>query len=352
MTADRRPPTLMHLGGSARRLRDLLGEVRAAAPDARDFALFDRRDDLAALGVAHDDIDAFDASDDDALDHHIASADAAARHWGGDDVADTITGGGSDDVLIGGAGDDTITVSATKTDGCPSLLLPVLPSGDRWPSYQSPSGVRDILSQANPSAPRPSYRPPAEDIDSYNQVPFLEAQAERRGFATQGYPSQIDLENNGRAHRTSDAAAIAGIYDLIKTYPQSEFVEAGVELRPNLLGGGYRYSNAIAGRPTGIDPPQWAKIGVRRTPDPLTWFNRDSTLLHTQPALGPGSLHVSGDPTTKEPGTSDVGVAQGRYGKYNTGQYMFSFQDGKLRHFDKFGREERVVHAMPNWVPR
>ena len=60
----------------------LLREVRAAKAEARDFALFDRRDAIARLGVPHDEIDAFDAQDDDALDRHIAEARAVATAYG------------------------------------------------------------------------------------------------------------------------------------------------------------------------------------------------------------------------------------------------------------------------------
>ncbi len=66
----------------AQRLADLLHEVRQARPDARDFALFDRRDALAELGVPHHLIDGFDAPDDAALDGHIAQAPAAAGGGG------------------------------------------------------------------------------------------------------------------------------------------------------------------------------------------------------------------------------------------------------------------------------
>jgi hypothetical protein len=61
------------------RLLTLLREVRAAKSDARDFALFDRRDALAALGVPMDEIDKFDAHDDAALDRHIGRVQAATQ---------------------------------------------------------------------------------------------------------------------------------------------------------------------------------------------------------------------------------------------------------------------------------
>lgn len=46
--------------------------------DARDFALFEARDELPGLGVDAAQIDGFDAQDDAALDHHIGQAHAVA----------------------------------------------------------------------------------------------------------------------------------------------------------------------------------------------------------------------------------------------------------------------------------
>jgi hypothetical protein len=64
---------------AALKLHGLLSEVRRAPKDGRDFALFERGDELGKLGIGYDQINAFDATDDAALDHHIAAAASAAR---------------------------------------------------------------------------------------------------------------------------------------------------------------------------------------------------------------------------------------------------------------------------------
>lgn len=67
---------------AALKLRGMLTEVRNAPKDARDFLVFDKRDDWAGLGVSDDDVEGADLSDDALLDHHIAQAGAAARALG------------------------------------------------------------------------------------------------------------------------------------------------------------------------------------------------------------------------------------------------------------------------------
>ena len=67
---------------AALRLRALLSEVRSAPKDSRDFALFERRDDLAKLGVDPAQIDGFDATDDAAIDRHIADCSDCLRVLG------------------------------------------------------------------------------------------------------------------------------------------------------------------------------------------------------------------------------------------------------------------------------
>ncbi len=67
---------------AAVRLHRLLSDVRAAPTDARNYMLFDRRDELNGLGVDDDQINGFDAANDAALDHHIARAGAMAREFG------------------------------------------------------------------------------------------------------------------------------------------------------------------------------------------------------------------------------------------------------------------------------
>ena len=62
------------------RLVDLLREVRGMKQDARGFALFERRDSLAALGLSADAVDAMDAANDAALDDHIAACEAVLAH--------------------------------------------------------------------------------------------------------------------------------------------------------------------------------------------------------------------------------------------------------------------------------
>lgn len=97
----------------AARMRDLLRGVRDARSDARDFALFDVRDQLAGLGVAREQIDAFDAQDDEALDDHIGQAHAMATAFGAeDDQNSALFGDGGQHVLQGGSGEDVIGVEA------------------------------------------------------------------------------------------------------------------------------------------------------------------------------------------------------------------------------------------------
>lgn len=97
---------------NAARLHGMLREVRNAPKDARDFLVFDRRDDWKNLGVGDDHIAAVDLTDDDALDDHIAQAGALARALGHVDENDMISGGEGQDTLIGGAGNDRL-VSVT-----------------------------------------------------------------------------------------------------------------------------------------------------------------------------------------------------------------------------------------------
>ena len=93
---------------AALKLRGMLTEVRNAPKDARDFLVFDKRDDWADLGVSDDDAEGVDLSDDALLDHHIAQAGAAARVLGHVEDDDTISGGEGWDALLGGAGDDAL----------------------------------------------------------------------------------------------------------------------------------------------------------------------------------------------------------------------------------------------------
>lgn len=64
------------------RLHGLLKDVRGAADDARDFAWFEKHDDLKRLGVDPDVIDNFDARDTAALDQSIAATVTATRGLG------------------------------------------------------------------------------------------------------------------------------------------------------------------------------------------------------------------------------------------------------------------------------
>jgi hypothetical protein len=77
---------------AAARLHGLLSDVRAAPRDARNYVLFERRDELNGLGVDDGQINAFDARDEATLDHHIAQANAVARGIGHrDNDAVTVT---------------------------------------------------------------------------------------------------------------------------------------------------------------------------------------------------------------------------------------------------------------------
>lgn len=64
---------------AARRLHQLLSEVRRAPKDARNFALFERGDELKKLGIDYNQINAFDATDDATLDRQIAVTASVAR---------------------------------------------------------------------------------------------------------------------------------------------------------------------------------------------------------------------------------------------------------------------------------
>jgi hypothetical protein len=123
---------------TAVRLHGLLSEVRNAPKDARDFALFDRRDALAELGVPHHQIDAFDATDDGALDGHIAQAGAVARALGHVDENDVISGDDGRDVLAGGAGNDSLVGVAGSTGRVTASTPTGLQAGLR--GYQTPGG--------------------------------------------------------------------------------------------------------------------------------------------------------------------------------------------------------------------
>lgn len=92
----------------AARLHGLLRELRGAPKNAREFAVFDRRDDWAKLGIGDSDFDGVDLSDDALIDHHIAQTGAAARALGHVEDDDTIGGGEGDDSLVGGAGQDAL----------------------------------------------------------------------------------------------------------------------------------------------------------------------------------------------------------------------------------------------------
>ncbi len=132
----------------AMRLLTLLREVRAAKPEARDFALFDRRDAIARLGVPHDEIDAFDATDDDALDRHIADARAVATAYGAPEDEAAILYGGGQDVMIGSDADDLIRVTAAK----PRASSP--PPEMLWPQNEpSWTPYRPVKPLANPLLP-------------------------------------------------------------------------------------------------------------------------------------------------------------------------------------------------------
>lgn len=110
----------------AQGLLTLLTEVRQAKPDARDFALFERRDALNALGVPHAQIDGFDATDDAALDEHIADARIAA--------APPLT----------------------------NPLLPATPWPKNGPTWQPYNPTKDLLPAPPSAAPK---APPAPQID-------------------------------------------------------------------------------------------------------------------------------------------------------------------------------------------
>lgn len=77
---------MTYFDNRAARLHGLLNDVRDAPDDARDFAWFEKRDDLKRLGVAPDVIDNFDARDTRALDDHIARVQAATRPFGHDEA--------------------------------------------------------------------------------------------------------------------------------------------------------------------------------------------------------------------------------------------------------------------------
>jgi hypothetical protein len=72
------PDRLPFARDNAPNLLALLTEVRDATPDARDFAWFDRRDDLMRAGVPRVEVDGFDARDSAALNRKITETRAAA----------------------------------------------------------------------------------------------------------------------------------------------------------------------------------------------------------------------------------------------------------------------------------
>jgi hypothetical protein len=117
----------------AQDLLTLLTEVRQAKPDARDFALFDRRDALAGLGVPHTQIDGFDAKDDAALDRHIADARSVAKALGASQDDDRLLFGETGrEVLQGGASADTLLAdSGGDALRSPPVTHPI-PPGPTW----------------------------------------------------------------------------------------------------------------------------------------------------------------------------------------------------------------------------
>jgi hypothetical protein len=172
------------------RLLNLLRGVREAKPDARDFALFDRRDDLAALGVPHAQIDSFDARDDAALDRHIADAGAAARRLGAVDASDPdlLFGDSGQDVLRGGDDGDALTVSAAKPPPA-NPLLPVTPWPKNGPTWQPYQGTKGILPAPPPALPKAPTAPQIDPrvrvlLDTIAAGEVDEAKAKASGFSS------------------------------------------------------------------------------------------------------------------------------------------------------------------------
>lgn len=66
-------------------LRGMLTEVRNAPKDARDFLVFDKRDDWTALGLGDDHLAAADLTDDAMLDREIADCTTCLHALGHDD---------------------------------------------------------------------------------------------------------------------------------------------------------------------------------------------------------------------------------------------------------------------------
>lgn len=176
-------------------------------------------------------------------------------------------------------------------------------------------------------------RPPLQDLD-YGEAPlFLEREAAKRGFPISGYPGSFELDNRNGVHKSLDDDAIAATDDIIRRFPQSEFIEAGVKLQKRgWFGGGYNYSKGIAGGPTEIPPNQWDKL---RSINPL---DKTVTTLHFHGAVGPQSLK----PSNKG---GDLSYARKHFG--DAGQYIFNWQDGKLRYFDSQGRGGGLFVSIP-----
>lgn len=142
----------------AMRLLTLLREVRAAKPDERDFALFDRRDAFNALGAPYEQIDAFDAQDDGALDRHIAAARAVATAYGApDDEGSILSGSSGQDVLVGSGAGDLIGVTARKP--LANSLSPEPLWRQNEPSWTPYRPTKPLASPLSPEIPWPKNGP-------------------------------------------------------------------------------------------------------------------------------------------------------------------------------------------------
>lgn len=175
----------------AMRLLTLLREVRAAKPDARDFALFDRRDALNALGAPYGQIDGFDATDDAALDAHIANARAVATTYGApeDDDHSALWAERGREMMQGGAGDDRLGVTTVKAPPLASPLLPEIPwpkNGPTWTPYNPTRGIlpEPLQPVAPPKPALPGTPQERALLDAIAAAEIDEMRAKTVGFAS------------------------------------------------------------------------------------------------------------------------------------------------------------------------
>jgi hypothetical protein len=130
---------------AARRLHGLLVEVRAAPKDARNYMLFDRRDELKGLGIDDNQIASFDPSND-ALDTHIASMAAVAHPPNGFIGAPTRRGGGASETQLALSG----TLAGSRSDGVMTNCTYDTPVGQFTVQVNRPYAACPLTAPAHP----------------------------------------------------------------------------------------------------------------------------------------------------------------------------------------------------------